>query len=112
MRIASCVAVAVVVGALTGCGGLTKEQRAANTAKARKLAPGTVMTDAQLATLDQDNVVVCDTESGTGSHIPHRVCRTLRKTTDQANNTQTSISQMPGFSGYGASVNGTSAGGN
>lgn len=95
---------------LAGCGGLTKEQRAANTARARHLAPGTVMTDAQMATLDQDNVLVCDTESGTGSHIPHRVCRTLRRSNEQASNAQLSASQMP--SGFGASVSAVRADGN
>lgn len=94
---------------LAGCGGLTKEQRAANTANARHMAAGAVMTDAQMATLDQDNVMVCDTESGTGSHIPHRVCRTLRRTTEQANNVQTSVSQMP--SGYSGSVSSVRADG-
>jgi hypothetical protein len=95
---------------LAGCGGLTKEQRAANTARARKMAPGSVMTDAQLATLDQDNVLVCETERGTGSHIPHRVCRTLRKATEQANNAQTSVS-MSGGSGYDATVSAVRADG-
>jgi hypothetical protein len=106
MRIVLCVVVAVV---LAGCGGLNKEQRATNTARARKMAPGTVMTEGQMAALDQDGVLVCDTESGTGSHIPHRVCRTLRRSNDQAQNAQTSVSQMP--AGYGAIVNAVQAGG-
>jgi len=101
----------VLVVLLVGCGGLTREQREANTAKARKLAPGTVMTDAQIAALDQDNTLVCDTETGTGSHIPHRVCRPLRKANDQANNVQTSMSQLPQSNAWSSSVSGVSAGG-
>ncbi|HYV49715.1 MAG TPA: hypothetical protein VFA20_32885 [Myxococcaceae bacterium] len=110
MRIASSVVV-VLVTALAGCGGLTREQRAANTVKARKMAPGTVMTDGQIAALDQDNTLVCDTETGTGSHIPHRVCRPLRKANDQANNVQTSMSQLPQSNAWNSSISGVSAGG-
>jgi hypothetical protein len=98
-----------LVVALAGCGGLSKQQRTANTEAARRMKPGTVMTDAQLATLDQDRTVVCETESGTGSHIPHKVCRTLRQQHDQANASQTSLSQMP--SGYNAQVSGVTVGG-
>jgi hypothetical protein len=71
-----------------------------------------VLTDAQMATLDQDHVLVCDTESGTGSHIPHRVCRPLRKSIEQANNVQASVSQMSSGPGYGASVSAVRADGN
>jgi hypothetical protein len=110
MRTGSFVVV-VLVAFLAGCGGLTKEQRAANTAKAKRMAPGTVMTDAQMATLDQDTTYVCETESGTGSHIPRRVCRPLRRVIEQANNVQTGISQMPGTAGWGTSVTAVSAGG-
>jgi hypothetical protein len=100
MRIATGLALAVV---LVGCGGLTKEQRAANTAALKKLPPGTVLTEAQLATVDQDSTVVCENEKGTGSHIPHRVCRTLRRTNEQADHVRDSMPQT-NFSSYDATV--------
>jgi hypothetical protein len=53
--------------------------------------------------LDQDATLVCETERGTGSHIPRRVCRTLRKSEDQVNNVRNSMPQT-NFSGQGATV--------
>lgn len=106
MRIASCLALAVV---LVGCGGLTKEQRAANTMAAKKRPPGAVLTDAEIATLDQDSTVVCGMERGTGSHIPRRVCRSLRRTEEQVNNVRSSIPAVNYTGAYGATVSATRA---
>jgi hypothetical protein len=109
MRLVLSTVLIAAVAVLAGCGGLSKEQRSANMTRVKKMAPGTVLTEGQIATLDQDNTLVCDTETGTGSHIPHRVCRPLRKVTDQANNAQTSLSQLP--AGYDPIVFGVSSGG-
>ncbi|HVE82643.1 MAG TPA: hypothetical protein VND93_07335 [Myxococcales bacterium] len=87
MRIA-CV---LAVGALLGCTGLTREQRVANSVAASKLQPGTMLTDAQISQMDKDNTYICEERARTGSHIPRRQCRTLRRAEREADNAQRTL---------------------
>jgi hypothetical protein len=65
------------------CASVTKQDRIANSQAMAKAAPGTVVTERQLALADPDKTIICDNNTVVGTHIPTRRCRTQRQVDEE-----------------------------
>ncbi|HYV47624.1 MAG TPA: hypothetical protein VFA20_22350 [Myxococcaceae bacterium] len=88
-----CVAL-VFASAACGVKSITRADRVAASIAASKMKDGTVLTDAQVAMLDQDQTYECHREMELGSHIPKLTCRTLRRIENDTVKTKQQITTM------------------
>lgn len=81
----------VMMGLVMGCATAAPPQQAPSSAVQSQQAGETAAADAKGAKQDPDRTLICESVPVTGSHIPRKICRTLRQVEQEREAAQKAI---------------------
>jgi hypothetical protein len=81
----------MMMGLVVGCATAAPPQQAPSATAQSQQAEKTAVADAKDAKKDPDKTLICESVPVTGSHIPRKVCRTVRQVEEEREAAQKAI---------------------